>query len=170
MEPCFPWHLDRVQGEKEGRPRHLHLELTPWLLLGKTLWGLFSACSFWMKPIPWPWGPKSWFSPEWSTGWQQNETEVHRAELGLGRCSWRDGLGTAWPEAVTSLRTSDCELHRERGGHLGTGGIMRDAEQCFRVSHKGFWPWTWVSVACVIPHKIACSLVALGRSLAHDSG
>ena len=28
MEPCFPWHLDRVQGEKEGRPRHLHLELT----------------------------------------------------------------------------------------------------------------------------------------------
>lgn len=113
MEPCFPWHLDRVQGEKEGRPRDLH----PGIDSVVTSWKRPSGVCF--LPVPSEWNqflvPEDRNHDSVLSGPQAGNrmTEVRRAEQGLGRCSWRDGLGTAWPEAVPSLRISGYELHRE---------------------------------------------------------
>ena len=147
MEPCFPWRLDRVQGEKEGRPRDLH----PGIDSVVTSWKRPSGVCF--LPVPYEWnqflGPEDRNHDSVLSGPQAgNRMRQRCAEQSRGWGDAPEGMGWGPPDLKLSPLWGSLTMScTERGGPLGTGGILRDAEPCLCVSHKGFWPWTWVSVA-----------------------
>lgn len=131
MEPCFPWRLDRVQGEKEGRPRDLH----PGIDSVVTSWKRPSGVYF--LPVPSEWnqflGPEDRNHNSVLSGLQAgNRMRQRCAEQSRGWGDAPEGMGWGQPDLKLSPLWGSLtmnELHRE-------GRSLRDrrhSEGCWDV-------------------------------------